>query len=281
MLKGVPDADLPEVAGVEEGRPRFASWVAARAGPDGPPLLAYGRVGLGTAAALAVDPEAPSAQGLREHREFPRLMAQLLRSILPDAPVEPLALERAVRDDSRLTLRLLGEDGRRRTDLEVLAWCEGRPLKVARRADRYEVELPPRERPALVTVRCAARGDAAAEGSAAPAPAAEADPAAPGPAAPAPAAGTDPSSPRPLLERSFVVPPSENRELLRTGPDRGALLRMAGHRGRLDPSPERALAAPESHTTRERPLELPFLLMAAILLPFDAWARRRARSASP
>ncbi|MHC4729675.1 MAG: VWA domain-containing protein, partial [Planctomycetota bacterium] len=82
MLKGLGDEELPEVAGVEEGKPRFASWTAARAGTDGPPLLAYWRFGLGTAAALTVDPEASGAKLLREHEEFARLIAQLMRSVL-------------------------------------------------------------------------------------------------------------------------------------------------------------------------------------------------------
>ena len=72
MLKGIPDAELPKVHGFEEGKPRFASWVAATAGTDGPPLLAYWRVGLGTAAALTVDPEAPGEEPMSEDPKRPQ-----------------------------------------------------------------------------------------------------------------------------------------------------------------------------------------------------------------
>ena len=84
----------------------------------------------------------------------------------------------------------------------------------------------------------------------------------------------------PLLERRLVVPPSGNRELARTGPDRRTLLRLVGDPDRLDPPAGRVLAVPELELSKRRPLWLPFLLIAAILLPFDAWARRRTRSAS-
>jgi Mg-chelatase subunit ChlD len=247
MLKGMADEELPEVAGVEEGKPRFASWTAARAGPDGPPLLAYWRFGLGTAAALTVDPEAPGAKRLREHENFPRLIAQLLRSVLPDTHGEAFVLQHALAergDAESLSLRVLAEDGLPRTDLAIeVALADGAALPVRRRADRYEVSLPRREEAAVVDVRL-------------------------GPAS------------APLLERTLVVPPSGNRELARTGPDRRALLRLVGDPDRLDPPAVQVLAAPALESARQRPLWLPFLLIAAILLPFDAWARRRSRSAS-
>ncbi|MHC4971658.1 MAG: vWA domain-containing protein [Planctomycetota bacterium] len=247
MLKGMPDEELPEVAGVEEGKPRFASWTAARAGADGPPLLAYWRFGLGTAAALTVDPEASGAKKLREHENFPRLIAQLVRSVLPDTHGAAFVLQQDLRvrgDEESLSLRVLGEDGLPRTDLAIeVALADGTELPVRRRADRYEAGLPRRGEAAVVDVRL-------------------------GPAS------------APLLERTLVVPPSGNRELARTGPDRRALLRLVGDPDRLDPPAVDVLAAPVLELARLRPLWLPFLLIAAILLPFDAWARRRSRSAS-
>ena len=114
-----PDA-LPHVSGVEEGKPRHAAWVAARAGkpesPDGEgpgaaspgdggdakdagtgtPLLAYSRIGLGTSAALMVDPESGSGQDLRESPEFSRILAQIVRSVLPDVGRESFVLEHGV-----------------------------------------------------------------------------------------------------------------------------------------------------------------------------------------
>lgn len=247
MLKGLRDDELPEVAGVEEGRPRFASWTAARAGADGPPLLAYWRFGLGTAAALTVDPEASGAQRLREHEEFPRLVAQLLRSVLPDTHGDAFVLQQALRvrnDEETLSLRVLAEDGLPRTDLPIeVTLSDGTALPVRRRADRYEAALSQRTEATVVEVRL-------------------------GPAT------------EPLLERALVVPPSGNRELARTGPDRQALLRLVGDPDRLDPPAVQALSAPALQLARLRPLWLPFLLIAAILLPLDAWARRRSRSAS-
>jgi len=245
MFEGVADADLPEVAGVEEGKPRFGSWVTARAGDQGPPLLAYGRVGLGTAAVLAVDPEAPASRALREHAEFSRLAGQLARSLLPDAPAEPFLVQPALEafgGEERLTVRVVGEDGLPRTDVPVAIELPGGPLEVRRRADRYEAVLPARTDPVRVRVRA---GPAGAE-----------------------------------VVRSFVVPGSANAELARTGPDLQALLRLTGSRAGLAPSPAAALRRPERRVTRTRPLWLPFLLLAAILLPVDAWARRRARSGS-
>jgi hypothetical protein len=244
MLKGIPDAELPKVHGFEEGKPRFASWVAATAGTDGPPLLAYWRVGLGTAAALTVDPEAPGE--LRDHRDLPRLLAQLVRSVLPDAGRAPLVLEQGrVRDgpDQRLWIRAIAEDGLPRTDLALEVTVAGQPLDVRRGADRYEAVLPPRNMPTSAVVRV-------------------------GPAD------------APVLTRSFVLPPSTSAELARTGPDRAALSRLVGSPDRLDPAPTEVLRLPEAIREHSRPLRLPFLLFAAILLPFDAWARRRARSAS-
>jgi Mg-chelatase subunit ChlD len=247
MLRGLRDEELPEVAGVEKGEPRFASWTAARAGERGPPLLVYWRFGLGTAATLTVDPEAPGARALREHEEFPRLIAQLVRSVLPDLRGMAFTLQQSLQvtgDQELLSLRVLGEDGVARTDLPMeVVPAGGEALPVRRRADRYEATLPPRPAETRVTVRL-------------------------GPAA------------APLLERALLLPATDNRELARTGPDRAALLRLVGDPGRLDPAPARVLALPERELSRLRPLWLPFLLIAAILLPCDAWARRRARSAS-
>jgi Mg-chelatase subunit ChlD len=248
MLKGLEDDELPRVAGAEEGKPRFASWTAARAGADGPPLVAYWRFGLGTAAVLTVDPEASGAKQLREHEDFPRLIAQLVRSVLPDTHGEAFVLQQALRvrgdREERLSLRVLAEDGLPRTDLALeVALADGTLLPVRRRADRYEAALPQRTEETTVEVRL-------------------------GPAT------------APLLERSMVLPPSGNRELARTGPDRRTLLRLVGGPDRLDPPAGRVLAVPEIELARVRPLWLPFLLIAAILLPFDAWARRRVRSAS-
>jgi len=239
MLKGLEDPELPRVAAVEEGKPRFASWVAARAGADGPPLLAYWRIGLGTAAALAIDVEAPELAELREHPEFGRLMAQLVRSVLPDTRAEPFVLDHRV-EDSVLKLRVRGEDGLARTDLPVGVRTEGADLEIRRRADGYEATLPSRREATRVTVRL-------------------------GPAD------------APLLERSLVVPPSSNPELARTGADRAALLRLVGDRARLDAPRGQVLAVPSRTFVRPRPCRLPFLLIAAILLPLDAWTRRRAR----
>jgi hypothetical protein len=131
-----------------------------------------------------------------------------------------------------------------RTDLPLeVALSDGTALPVRRRADRYEAGLPRRTEETVVDVRL-------------------------GPAS------------APLLERTLVLPPSDNRELARTGPDRQTLLRLVGDPDRLDPPAGQALAAPELELARPRPLWLPFLLIAAILLPFDAWARRRTRSVS-
>jgi Mg-chelatase subunit ChlD len=239
MLKGIPPEELPKVAAPEEGKPRFASWVAARAGPS--PLLAYFRLGLGSAAALTVDPEAPAEGALRAHPEFPRLLAQLLRSVLPDASAEPFVLHHAA-DGDTLSLRVVGEDGRPRTDLDLSVTVDGAPLALVRRADRYEAALPPRDAPAAVSVRAEEGGRSVA--------------------------------------RAFLVPPATNVELSATGPDRAALFRLVGDAERLDAAAEVALRRPEAEVARLRPFPLPFLLLAAILLPFDAWLRRRIRSVS-
>jgi Mg-chelatase subunit ChlD len=241
MLKGIEDDDLPRVAAPEEGEPRFASWVAARAGADGPPLLAYFRFGLGTSAALVVDPEAPAETELRAHKELPRMLAQLARSVLPDARGEPFVLIHDTRNGA-LALRVLGEDGRPRTDVRVEATVDGAPLALVRRAGGYEAPLPPRERAAAVSVRVAEGGR--------------------------------------TLRRDFIAPPSGHAELQQTGPDRAALLRLVGEPARLDAPAADALRRPRAAHARLRPLPLPFLLLAAILLPVDAWLRRRVRSAS-
>jgi len=235
------------VAGVEQGEPRFSAWVAARAGTDGPPVLAYHRVGLGTAAALLVGPEAPGGRALAEHGEFTRLAAQLVRSVLPDAAREPVALRHERRPEGGesevLVLRVLGEDGQPRTDLPVAATVDDEPRAVVARLRRYEAALPPRDAPARVRVVV-------------------------GP----PAA--------PLLERAFVVPATVPPEFRVAGTDETELLHLAGAPRRVEASPSRALRPPVVVSESSRPLWLPFLFLAAILLPFDAWARRRA-SASP
>jgi Mg-chelatase subunit ChlD len=246
MLKGLPDDELPEVAGYEEGQARFASWTAVRAGEGGPPLLVYGRIGLGTVAALLVDPESEGGRGLREHDQFPRLVAQLLRSVLPDVSQEPLYLrhETLRREGAEtLAIRVLAEDGLPRTDLDLEADLDGKPLEIVRRGGRFEAALPRREEPGRVVLRVSGRKT-------------------------------------PLLERALAVPRSANPERDARGADRTTLLRLAGSEQRLDAPPERALAAPERTVAHSVSLTLPFLLLAAILLPLDAWARRRARLAS-
>jgi len=241
MLKGLLPEELPKVAAPEEGKLRFASWVAARAGPAGPPLLAYFRLGLGSAAALTVDPESPVETGLRSSPELPRLLAQLLRSVLPDASSEPFVLMHEATGDA-LSLRVLGEDGRARTDVDVEVMLDGERLALVRRADRYEAALPPHDGPARVSVSAAEHGR--------------------------------------TVKRDFVLPPATSPELEHTGPDRAALLRLVGSPERLDALAASALRAPEAVVARSRPFPLPFLLLAAILLPVDAWLRRRIRSAS-
>lgn len=229
-LKGIADADLPEVTGVEEGTLRLGAWTAARAGPEGPPVIAYRRIGLGTSAALTVDPEATLSMGLASHPEFPRLVAQLLRSVLPDVAAEPLALAWA-REGGRIRFRVEGEDGRPRTDVALSVTAEGRPLRVVRRGDFYEAQAPEGETPSLLRVRFD------------------------------------------TFDRAFLVAGADPRERIGLGADREALLGLAGAAERLDIA---IPSAPEIRETRKRPLPLPFLLLAAILLPFDAWARRRA-----
>jgi len=239
MLKGIPPEELPKVAAPEEGKPRFASWVAARAAEA--PLLAYFRLGLGTAAAFTVDPEAPAEGELRAYADLPRLLAQLLRSVLPDVGAEPFVLQHEISDDT-LSLRVLGEDGRARTDLEVNATLGGAPLALVRRADRYEALLPPRDGPLPVSVR-AGQGNR-------------------------------------TVVREFLVAAPTSAEFAGTGPDRAALGRIVGDAERLDAGAAVALRRPVAEVARMRPLPLPFLLLAAMLLPFDAWLRRRIRSRS-
>ncbi len=239
MLKGIPPEELPKVAAPEDGKPRFASWVAARAGPS--TLLAYFRLGLGSAAAFTVDPEAPVERELRAYADLPRLLAQLVRSVLPDASSEPFVLKHVLERDS-LSLRVVGEDGRPRTDVEVSATLDGAPLPFVRRADRYEAALPPRDGPAVVTARATHGGRTVA--------------------------------------RDFLVAAAANPELSALGADRAALRRLVGDAERLDAEASVALRRPVAEVLRLRPFPLPFLLLAAILLPFDAWLRRRIRSAS-
>jgi hypothetical protein len=76
------------------------------------------------------------------------------------------------------------------------------------------------------------------------------------------------------------VPGATGAELARTGPDRDALLRLVGAPERLDAAAAEALRRPETEFLRLRPFPFPFLLLAAILLPVDAWLRRRIRSRS-
>jgi hypothetical protein len=241
MLKGFKPEELPRVAAPEEGELRFAAWVAARAGEDGPPLVSYFRLGLGTAAVLTADPESPVETGLLGSKELPRLLAQLLRSVLPDASAEPFVLQHET-DGDVLSLRVVGEDGRPRTDVTVEASVGGEALPLVRRADRYEAVLPPRDAPARVAVRAGEHGRTVA--------------------------------------RAFVVPRASGAELAHTGPDRDALLRLVGAPDRLDARAADALRRPETESTRLRPFPFPFLLLAAILLPLDAWLRRRIRSRS-
>jgi hypothetical protein len=236
MLKGVPDEDLPRVAHVEKGEPRFAAWVAVRDEEERRPVLAYRRVGLGTSAALLVDPEAEPE--LRTHPELPRLLGQLARSVLPDVEAALLAVEHRVVEtagERRLEIRVLGEDGLPRTDLPV----EADGLETTRRADRYEAVLPPDDRPRTVTVRVGS-----------------------------------------LLERSFVVPPAASAERAATGADHALLVRLAGDPLLVDRPAAESLDRPTEQVPFRRPLPLPFLLLAAILLPLDAWARRRLLSGS-
>ncbi|MHC4932207.1 MAG: VWA domain-containing protein [Planctomycetota bacterium] len=242
MLKGMKEAELPEVAGVEEGELRFAAWAAARAGEGGPPLLAYSRVGLGTTAALMVDPEAPGARELREHEDFTRLMAQLVRSVLPDSHGDPFLVDHTVEED-RLTIRVVAEDGLPRTDLPIAVFLGNRALETRRRAGRFEILLPPRADPGQIAIRIGPAQD-------------------------------------PLLEHRMMVPASGNAELTAVGVDRSLLMQLTGDPDHLDAPVEQVLRAPELSLTTQESAELPFLLLAAILLPLDAWARRRAISAS-
>ncbi len=248
-LAGIGDDALPNVAEVEEGTLRFAAWVAARAGDADTPVLAYWRYGLGTAAAITVDPEAAPSRALREHPEFPRILAQLVRSLLPDAPRETLLLEAAVEGEDgedAAVLRLVAEDGLARTDLPMEArWGEtfeaGRPVVLARRAGTYRGSLPPGEGAGKLHVRMG-----------------------------------DPQAP--MLERSIVLPRSLPRESLARGPDLEALGAWTGATGPFDLAARELLRPGTGVTTLPRPAPLPFLLLAAILLPLDAWARRRSGS---
>ena len=113
-------------------------------------------------------------------------LEQLVRSILPDAAAASYLLRHGViaaGGEERLTLRLVGEDGLARTDLELDVRVGGQRLAVTRRADRYEALLPPARAERRVDVRV-------------------------GPAT------------APVLERVFFVPASEDPELARTGADR-------------------------------------------------------------
>jgi len=247
MLKGVADAALPAVAGFEAGTLRFSAWAAAFAGEDGPPLLGYWRVGLGQVAVWTVDPEAKHAASLREHDEFARLIAQLMRSVLPDVEREPVAVSGALVVDTegeRLVWRVRGEDGAVRTDLHVGATLAGAALPVRRRGGRYEVVLPRHDAIARVDTQF---GDGAT----------------------------------PLATRPFLVAPSRPLERAGLGADRDALRRLVRSAEQIDPPRDALWRAPHWYRNHRRALDLPFLALAAILLPLDAWARRRAGSASP
>jgi len=267
-FRGLDQDALPQVSGVEEGKPRHAAWVAARAGkPEtkdgsdggdgdaqeaqkGTPLLAYWRVGLGTSAALMVDPESGSGQGLRESPELSRILAQTVRSVLPDVGREAFVLEHRVSGEGNVdlfALRVFSEDGRARTDLPVRVTPQddrdgGGPLRALRRGDRYEVALP------------------------------DGAPGGPYRVEIGPIDG-------PLLSRVLYLPRSRSREGV-VGADKEALLRLVGQRDRLVEDPGPFLEAPNDTVESERPLSLPFLLLAAILLPLDAWIRRKSAPAS-
>jgi len=246
MFKGIPDEELPEVSGVEPSKPRFASWVAASAGEgeEESPVVAYRRFGIGTSAALLLDPESRGAQALREHAEFSKLMAQLVRSILPDGSTAKVQARTRLSDrGTRLDILVFGEDGQRRTDLDVTLELGDESLPVTRRSSRYEVGLPLRKEVTTARVRI-------------------------GP------------PDQPLLDRHFVVPASRDPERAATGIDHDALVRLTGAAARVDLPPAEALDPPVAPVATSRPLGLPFLCLAAILLPLDAWARRRARSVS-
>ncbi|MEM8885225.1 MAG: VWA domain-containing protein [Planctomycetota bacterium] len=245
MFKGIEPETLPEVAGIEESKPRFASWSAARGGDEGPSLLAYRRIGLGTSAALMTDPEARGGRTLREHPEFSRMMGQLLRSVLPDRANAAVQMTVRLGDGGRrVLLQVYGEDGRPRTDLPLRLELDGEPVPTLRRSDRYEAQSLEREAVVAARVRI----------------------------------GTEA---RPLLTRDFVLPPSRDPELGEIGIDGDALLRLVEGPEHLDVPLAAALVPPVATTARTRPLWLPFLALAAMLLPLDAWARRRAKSVSP
>lgn len=208
------------------------------------PLVAYRRVGLGTSAALMTDPEAAGSRALREHTEFPRMIGQLVRSILPDRATASVQVTmRTDNGGQRLLITVFGEDGRPRTDLALSLSIDGVAMPTIRRSDRYEAELGVRTDVLTAHVQV-------------------------GPLA------------QPLAERKFVLPPTRDPESGFTGIDRAALLRIVGGSDRLEPTLEAAFTPPEAPTSTRRPLWLPFLAFAAILLPLDAWARRRAKSVS-
>ncbi len=240
MLAGVEDDRLPAVAGFEEGKLRFSAWSAALAGIDGPPLLSYWRVGLGRVAVFAADPEADATQALRNHEEFSRLMAQLVRSVLPDASREPIAVTARFawdRSGERLQWSVRGEDGALRSDVELTARVGQDSLPITRRGGVYEIDLGARAgRTHVVTTF--------------------------GPVN------------QPLLTRTVVVPPSRPHEPLGLDVDRAALLDLVGDPERLNPQRDRLWQRPVITKRHRRPLDLPFLALAAILLPLDAWARR-------
>jgi len=237
-LRGIADSALPEVGAVEEGTLRFAAWSAARAGEGGPPLLSYRRVGLGNCAALTVDPEGEGGSALRTHAEFPRIVAQLARSLLPEGGGQAVVFDAEVADE-RLVVRLRGEDGAARTDASVEATVDEVPVPFVRRADRYEAPLPRRAQLSVALVRVAGAG-----------------------------------------ERRMVLPASASRERLPGGTDFALLARVAGDAGRVDRPAAEALALPRRERSAPQPLALPFLVVAAMLFPVEAWARRAASSGS-
>ena len=160
---------------------------------------------------------------------------------------------RPERTAGRLYLQLYGEDGRPRTDLPMSVLLQSasgdaaprRPeeLCMRRRGEHYEAALPPTGG----LMRAMLSADEATFG-----------------------------------ERKFVLATPRPRELRETGADRELLLTLVGGaQARLDAPPQSVLRAPRVTKREEKPWRLPFLLLAAILLPLDAWVRRRSGSASP
>ena len=172
------------------------------------------------------------------------MIGQLVRSILPDRAAAAVQIAtRVTGDGTVLEIAVQGEDGRPRTDLPLLLVHGNDPVPTLRRSDRYEASIGTRTEVTTVRIRV-------------------------GPAQ------------KPLAEKTIVLPPSSDPERTRTGIDRAALLRIVGAPEHMEPVLAEALRPPEAPTSNRRALWLPFLAFAAILLPLDAWARRRQKSAS-